>query len=358
MKNVGIVTHPLYSNYGGVLQAVALYKFLENNGFNVFIFDKQQISNFRSIKGLILAILRIIPFQNFGGYRENYLSRTMHADFLNELKIKRTNPIEKVGDLLKEAKYLNIDAIVVGSDQVWRWDYIKEYIYEDYFLKGIGREVNKISYAASFGNSSWEEPTKIKEISYLLNEFDYLSVRELSGKEILKDTFLINDVQHVVDPTLLIGAPFFEEISENIPKKDMGIFTYILDENEHKNRIIEKVSSLLPNYSMKNIGLNNGAALNDWVASFRDAKFVITDSFHGMIFSLIFEKQFYVIPNIGRGVDRFDSILSLLDIEDRKILSLEDIDLNNKIDYSLTTGKIKKLVEFSSKFLLNSLNSK
>lgn len=355
-KKIGIVTHPLYANYGGVLQAVALYKFLEYQGFDVVLINKQQSYNFSILKDVIVYALQRVPLQNLRGYRANFLARNKHKKFIEKQNINISSPILKKGDLKKVINDLNIAYAIVGSDQVWRWSYIKRYIYEDYFLRDLNSNVKKIAYAASFGINNWEAPDKVDEIKKCLKDFKCISVRESSGIGICKDVFGVENVEHVLDPTILIGKEFFHRACKGVEKKNIGIFSYILDINDEKKNIIESLRKKFVDNKNISIGLNGDISIEEWISNFRDASIIITDSFHGMIFSLIFEKNFYVIPNQSRGVDRFDSMLSILNLDDRKIKNSSDINFENSIDYRTVNKKVSEIREVSKNFILNALN--
>jgi hypothetical protein len=253
--------------------------------------------------------------------------------------------------LKKQVEQAN--AIVVGSDQVWRKPYsnIPEYLLE--FSRGM--KVKRISYAASFGKDDLSEygDKLIKKSAALAKKFDAISVREDSGVDICNEYWGVKAQQHV-DPTLLLEKDdYLKLINEdlNVLKKSDGqIFTYVLDFDTNKDEIIDKVSShlkmksfdIMPPKPMtkKELKSNpNKFALphvTQWLKSFKDADFVITDSFHGSVFSIIFNKPFIAIGNKERGLTRFSSLLRLFNLEDRLVsnsngaLSIVDSPINWK----------------------------
>src|SRR5690606_38187267 len=132
------------------------------------------------------------------------------------------------------------DAIIVGSDQVWRYKYVgKNFRY--YFLDFITKPTKKISYAASFGIDNWEGPNDtVPLISRLLADFQAISVREDSGVVICKETFGVDDTRHVLDPTFLPEIEFYDNIIdvEGI-SKTIQLFSYVLDKGKHINQTLE-----------------------------------------------------------------------------------------------------------------------
>lgn len=225
----------------------------------------------------------------------------------------------------------NFDAFIVGSDQVWREEYSPSI--KNFFLDFLEPNDNrkKIAYAASFGKRN--DYISEKNFSYckgLIKKFDAISVREKSGLEILKDDFNIQTGIKVLDPTLLLSK---EDYLKIIKPKDLrfknNLVTYILDKNEKKINIINKIANE-NHYDIHEINANyNGYkmhSISEWLGAFASAKFIITDSFHGCVFSIIFNKPFIVISNNDRGLDRFISLLS-----DFRLLgnmfSEEDVDI-------------------------------
>ena len=243
--------------------------------------------------------------------------------------INETYPIR--GGKLKARIYNNFDAYIVGSDQTWRpaynWGDRLYYMYLD-FVKD-NDSVKKIAYAASFGVDNWEysqdQTNKCKE---LIKKFDAISVREVSGIALCRD-YLNVEAQHLLDPTLLLSADDYRLL---IKDKDFGykgeVCVYILDMTEEKRRLINVFCSK-NNLRWYPVGtcLNNGdmPSIESWLAGFDKAKYVITDSFHGSVFSIIFNKPFVSIGNNARGMSRFDSLLGVFNLEDRLVSENDEL---------------------------------
>ena len=145
-------------------------------------------------------------------------------------------------------------------------------------------------------------------------------------------------MMHVLDPTMLMDKEFY--INEIISKYDTSrvskaeLLTYVLDEEDEKKEIIDFVKENLQIDNIHHLkgfnSLKTTYSVPEWLASFSNADFVVTDSFHGMVFSIIFEKYFLVIGNEGRGMDRFVSLLTLLGLEDRLILNKSELNIENR----------------------------
>lgn len=361
---IGIITQPLGINYGGLLQNYALQKVLSKFGHQVYTINRNNIGIYsrRSdilikfyIKQFIKKYLNIPYSPTYSGFK--YI-RQLCTKFVDE-HISKTEMFRNQRELRDIIKKYNFEAYIVGSDQVWRPCY-SENIYNDFLdfcqdIKGIKR----IAYAASFGVREWElNEEQTKECKRLANLFNAISVREDSGVELCKKHFGIN-ATHLLDPTLLLQKEEYIELveSNNEPKIQGDIFCYILDTNPHIEEAIKNIEHKLSldSFQVKpknsNHSLRIGDRINDhvipspikWIRAFMDAEMVFTDSFHGCVFSIIFNKPFWVIGNKERGNARFDSLLNLFNLTDRRI-NIEDINntnLNATIDWD-NVNRIKE----------------
>ncbi len=371
---IGILTLPIAENYGGILQAVALYRYLYNQGHDVVLIYKETEQIFW--KKFLKEVLLKIPFHNFKNIKTNnkieharLQRKKFHRGFIENEIFKISKDLYTKQNLEDFVKKENFDAVIVGSDQVWRKAYINDKHYKSYFLDFVAdSEIKKIAYAASFGKDYWEGKDDIDEISKLLADFTAVSTREKSGVDVCKNSFGFNDVKHVLDPTMLIDKEFY--INEIISKYDTsrvskgGLLTYVLDEEDEKREIIDFVKENLQIDNIHHLkGFNTSKttySVPEWLASFSNADFVVTDSFHGMVFSIIFEKDFVVIGNHDRGLDRFTSLLSLLGLKNRMVFCVEDLDNKEleKIDYSRVNNILEDEKNKSLKFLERALNGK
>lgn len=319
---IGILTQPLQSNYGGILQNYALQQVLKRMGHEAWTID---YNRFGWLNWLDNA-WRVMAHKMLGHEADFVL--TPPKRHRQEIPLRRfvckyiqlTTPRTRRPKRSVVKKYA-FDAIVVGSDQVWRPLYNNNIA--DCFLKFVdGMNVKRVAYAASFGTDEWEfTPKQMKRCIPLAQQFDGISVREMSGVQLCREHLGVEAV-HVLDPTLLLSASDYMELCKDIPKRKPFVFAYILDESEEKKKQIKDFAACKGlDYFIKSAGPNVGAddTVELWLSYFRDAAYVITDSFHGTAFAINFNKDFYVFGNAERGNSRFDSLLGTLRLENRMI---------------------------------------
>ena len=203
----------------------------------------------------------------------------------------------------------------------------------------------RIAYAASFGVDNWEfsdEQTLIcKE---LIKKFDAISVRESNGVSLCKEHFNVSAI-HLLDPTLLVQRQDYFDLCKKVKPSNSFVAVYCLDMTDDKRKIIKDLA-LKKNLPIRLFGANKDAKLSieQWLAMFRDAESVITDSFHGTIFSIIFQKPFYSIVNEGRGTSRFYSLLSSLGLAERMQSDFFDKGINwERVEKELSIFQKKSL---------------
>ena len=348
-----ILTQPLHTNYGGLLQAYALQQILKGMGHDV-VTDRLGVVRKLPLWNRALRFLyHAVQFCILKNYRY-YPYRYLFVSFDKESKAKRSISINTdrfvnthidTIDLLTRSNESVIDAvrqfdaIVVGSDQVWRATMSDIPTYFLSFTKAIN--VKRIAYAASFGTDDLNEYSKMdmKIASESIKLFDAVSVREKSGVHLCRDYFKM-DAVHVLDPTMLLSKDDYLKLieEEDKPCSENILLTYVLDRTQEKNDIIQRVGEALhltscENGAVKyfsNVVVSNVSeciypSVSRWVAGFRDAQFVVTDSFHGTVFSIIFNKPFVAILNSKRGSSRFISLLSVLGLENRLISTTNDL---------------------------------
>jgi hypothetical protein len=368
---IGILTLAIAENYGGTMQAIALYRLLHNEGHEVVLIYKIPYISFW--KKLAKEVLLKIPFHDIDNIKtldrleqERQKRKSFHAAFINKEIFEISKDLETKGDLETFVSDKNLEAVIVGSDQVWRKDYIKGKFYKSFFLDFISKnDVRKIAYAASFGKNHWQGKDDVSEIATLMHDFTAVSTRELSGTQICKDTFNYSHATHVLDPTMLMSQSFY--MDEIVSKYDTsnylkgGLVTYVLDEAGEKTKIINYIKDNLGINTVNHLKAFNTSNINysvpEWLRSIAEADYVVTDSFHGMAFSIIFQKNFTVVGNNNRGLDRFVSLLSLLNLRERLVIGFDDISdkTMGKIDYSKVNQIVEQHKQLSISFLLNSL---
>ena len=328
MKKVAILTQPLGHNYGGMLQAWALQQVVTQLGYNVVTIDRHPAK--LSLTYLFIRLAYRALLKGLGkGKSPIFIESKKKFAYKNTRNFISTNlimsePLFSTSQLIEHFDDIGYDAVIVGSDQTWRPKYSPciENFYLDFLEK---KKIKKIAYASSFGVSEWEYDAELTaRCSKLANLFDWISVREDSGVELCKKYFNL-DVDHVLDPTLLLSQSDYKKLigQDRLDSKSSGVYTYILDPSSEKKQLIESfakehaemVYSCQAKCSIEDSIDHHDIIMpdpRDWLAGFANAKYVITDSFHGVVFSIIFEKPFICIVNEGRGSSRFSSLFKTL----------------------------------------------
>ena len=366
---IAIMTQPLGKNYGGIMQAYALQKVLKDLGHSPITIDYQTKEGGFIYKKVRLAYRLAkkatgkrqapINLESKIGYLTKHNQEFINA---NIVQSKYINESKKLKKHFKKNSY---DAVIVGSDQTWRPKYSPN-IY-DFYLDFISKDkrIKRIAYASSFGVDDWEYSVEeTKKCSKLAKLFDAISVREQSGVDLCKE-YLGVDSELVLDPTLLLEKEDYLALIGDRYKADKseGVFTYFLDKNEDKkkaaeyiaNELSSRVYSCQAKHSLGDLNSNKLGdykmpAIQDWLASFANAEFILTDSFHGMVFSIVFGKPFLVIVNKERGAARFESLLN-------KIGGLEHLVYEPLIIYKESIA-IKSVTALEDKYLnLMKINS-
>lgn len=313
VRRVGLMTLPLHGNYGGLMQILALYAAIRALGHAPVLIDKTY--NFSPPKRLISTLLETIPGQNFRQMRGRARARRFHRPFLDQVMPQRSAPVRSGADIEAELRRLRIDTVIVGSDQVWRTDYQADGGALNFFLDFGDDRLRRVAYAASFGHSRWPDPARAPAVGRLIRRFDAVSVRETSGVEICRDSFGRKDAAHVLDPTLLHQAAFYERLLE-APARKGGVLTYVLDHATEARRIAgafgPEITTMTPN-------AGEILSVPQWLGRIAAADFVVTDSYHGTIFSIIFGKPFVTLVNKARGQDRFTSLFPALGLGGRLV---------------------------------------
>ena len=372
---IGIITLPLHTNYGGILQAYALQKVLTRIGHNVTLIDQEyRVSLPIRTKYLIYikrAFLRYVwgrnieVFPDIAQNKPQKLKRKYTNSFIKQY-IKRVS-IKNV----QEIKEGDFDCFVVGSDQIWRHPYNKNFpgVSNSFLDFAKDWNVKRIAYAASFGTDKWEYNEEETELcGKLAQKFNAISVREDSAVELCKDKFGA-DAIHLLDPTMLLSTDEYKELftQAKTPKSLGNLMCYILDPNNNSENLIRTLAnkkSLNP-FSTNSRVEDESAPIEEriqppvgsWLRSFHDAEFVVTDSFHACVFSIIFNKPFIVLGNKGRGIARFISLLAIFNLEERLVGTVQEAEtiINNAIDWNAVNTTLDTWREKSYKFLQETL---
>lgn len=327
MSKIAVLTLPFNNNYGGLLQSYALQEFLRRRGHDVMVIKMSIIIPDRSMKGVLKNFIKVIIGKKIRDKRIlEKVSKNM-VQFMNN-NMNCTLEINDKKDFLLLNDY-NYDTYVVGSDQVWRFDYTKDRFLNYFFDFVKNDKIKRISFAASFGIDKWaknEKETLI--ISSLLKKFQAISVREKSGVELCKNNLGITPT-HLLDPVFLLNMKDYQELintktKQNNSDDDGDLLVYMLDYTEDKHKAVEIISKAT-NYSPFRVGINPKnkniiyPPVSEWIDGFMKAKYIITDSFHGCVFAILFHKPFIVYGNNSRGLTRFDSLLETFNLKSRFI---------------------------------------
>lgn len=366
---IGILTYQYAMNYGAVLQVFALKSYLSDCGYEVHIinYDSSYLyAQNRSLKAKVVsATLNFV--KSFMGAKK----KKKRFDSFRRDKLYLANDVMSEKKSLEEYLECNhFDAVIVGSDQVWNPEINGN---DDVYYLNIANNIQKISYAASFGVTyiSDESQEHLKEC---LERFDAISVRENTGREIIADMGLDSTV--VLDPVFLPEKAMWEKIASELPLvKDPYILCYILPGDNKVERKIETTARQLHIKTGKKVVFlgrkeykrfsNDGkdyvsASPEEFVNLFRYADIVITNSFHGTAFSVIFEKCFCSIINKDfhgekQLSSRLTDLLHDLNADNRLFSVNDDVSVPNEMDYSEINGKLKVLKKKSEEFLDSAL---
>lgn len=372
---IGILTLPLHTNYGGILQVYALQTVLERMGHEVCLIEKKRKPAQLPLRKAPLAYGKRIVMNLMGH----------PLPIFYEQKINREKPIvqrnidgfickyikRRIINDFPEIKETDFDVIIVGSDQIWRpkySKYFKDKIERAYLDFSNEWNIKRIAYAASFGTDKWEyTPKQTRRCGELLKHFDAVSVREASAVDLCYAHFGV-EAQHVLDPTLLLAKEDYIQLFENAntPKSKGTLLNYILDETPEKTALINKIAkekNLVPFRvnAKKDINLpvreRIAPSIEQWLRGFYDAEFVVTDSFHACVFSILFNKPFLSMGNADRGMSRFTSLLSTFGLEQR-MMTCPTGDISEiKMDWDVINSILKSSIQYSKKFLSMHLNS-
>lgn len=358
MKKVAVVTMNHGYNYGNKLQNYAVKKMYENLDCDVETISFQPknnnkvINNQTFIEKIKKKVRKILYFK-----REK--NRLIKFKKFNQKFLNMTDKIY-TSDNYKEIDCNSYDLFSVGSDQVWNsyfWDFSSFYL-----LDFVDDSNKKISYAASFGvddiNPVYKE--KFKEC---LNQFRCISVRELQGKKIIKD-LIDKDVPVVLDPTLMVSRKDWIDFSikpeKNQPKK--YIFTYFLGEVNKERK--KEIKEFARKKKLDIITLNDITSRyydcnpNEMIYLIRNAEYILTDSFHACVFSIIFEKNFYIFDRVSGGKNmnsRIETLLTSLEIHK---MGEKDLNIDCNYDYKKINSKLNNIKDESYKYLYSVLGDR
>lgn len=362
---IGILTFHNSDNYGAILQTFALQSKLTNLNYDaiiidyvcknkldfykIFKFDKSK-SLIRNIKVILDSPFKLVKVKKISSFTGRALIKT-NRTFYSSKELKDAN--------------LNYDMFICGSDQIWNYENTK--FDKTYFLDFVDECNKKMSYAASFGVKIIKKEY-YNEYKKLLNDIKYLSVREESGKNIVKE--LINiECPVVLDPTLLLNKNEWLDLIRKYKTRKYKN-RYILFYTIHNSVEIEKIAEKMAKKNRcKLIRINPRGIIDifkscklsipnpiEFVDLINNAEFIITDSFHGTVFSLNLNKEFFVYLENGiKNHSRIENILKKCNLENRIIREYRELSIPKRINYN----EVNEILEYernkSIDFIKNSL---
>lgn len=345
--DVGITGWWYNENYGGTLTYYALNRVLHKMGLTVLMIAK--CSWDKDYKPQYDSVPYRFAMKNYN-ISKNYTPETIHV--LND----------------------HCKTFISGSDQLFN-PTLWEYSGPQYFLNYVSSKNNIISYASSFGNGFVDNKNLKIQMSYWLHRFDALSVRENYGKDICQEVFGLH-ADLVMDPVFLCDVEEYRKQAEKsgLKKEENYLLNFILDPNQEKRELILNISKKLnlPFINMLNamdydrnaeiLNLENtkkNVDIEEWLFYYMNSDFVITDSFHGTCFAIIFRKNFISLANYQRGERRFASLLEEVGLKDRLVYDLNEIEnrpeLFQPINYDEVYRNIEPKIKASYEWLENAI---
>ena len=328
-KRVGVVNLPNFQNVGCILVKFALFKKLKELGFNATI---------------------ISPRVENGHSDLSFMRRTIKSHFI------------EVDDEFTELKEGDFDYLIVNSDQTWGF-YERKFFYNVALLKFAKNwNTHKFIYGASMGRYYWYfNKSDEKLFKYLLKNFTGISFREKGTVRIVKKHLNLKS-KFVLDPTLLLDKNYYlnsiKHYKFKIQIKEKFIFVYQLDRNPILTQTIKESKEKL-NLKIYKLNISKNEYIENFIFGISRSNAVITDSFHGTLFSIIFNKPFISFTNIRRGKARFESIKKTLKLENRIIEpdNFSNINVNLLIEpLNINRTKFNKLKKFSINYLKQNLD--
>ena len=347
---IGLYTLPFDGNFGGILQACCLSHVLESCGHDVVVFEKRR--NAGRVKNLLKRVKwGAIPLlYRIGVFRRHPLVATV--GFV-ERNIRQTPLMFTSQELDRYSRSNNIDAVVVGSDQVWRASSAPGI--RSSFVDFGDERMLRLAYAVSFGINRWGlSREETEDCRRLVKRFRWVSARENVGVTLCQEHLGV-EADLVIDPTLLAGVDFLKSFVTRMNWS--GLCSYILDDDDKKRRLIKMItqSSELEVRSIWDRQVE--PSVENWLSLFSNAKCVVTDSYHGTCMSILFHKPFVSLCNSERGNTRFESLLNQLGLGDRLISdydrALDVLSLN--IDWVTVDRRLIRMRDWSFGLLCTNL---
>lgn len=367
-KKTGILTFHNAHNYGAVLQAYALKTKLNRMGYETAVLNyrnKYIDRNYRKVLHIDFWKRDILPSRWGKVFREVRDVCYGLPEWQRQWKVFETFIAEKLLDgdsrqlSLQEVAEQECDVYILGSDQIWARE-LTHGMDPAYFGQ-FAPEKKKISYAASVPNGSIPENEKPYFKEYL-QSLSHISVREEKLADALSE-LTKREVETVIDPTLLLTSEDYGDLLFQKPlKQEKYVFAYFVVENEKLSTCAKKAAELLgcelvELHYKKTPQIHGGnmifdAGPREFLTYIKDAELVVTNSFHGTVFSILFQKKFY---SVYQENGRIENLLGFLGLTERHITDEKKINPEEKIDYAQTESRLETYRRRSEAFLSNAL---
>ena len=316
---VAILTLAPATNYGGILQAWALRTLLSEMGHEATVVSLRLRPSVALRYGVGNFLIRhhLHPTKHYYVPSPKEALRTTAE--LRRFIASEVAPAKPYSP--KGLRVAEFDAYIIGSDQVWSPEYTRPYGAENFFGDFLSADDPRpiVVYAASMGSDKWRfSPAESERIGALLGRCKAVSVREQGVSALLRERYAIAS-EWVADPVVLAGRDRLLKVAD-CQLGSKGVFAYLLDPTEAKNAIVQqvaegknvkKITSPQPHQILPSV--------EEWIAGFAGAERVVTDSFHGVVMSLVMGKEFVAVGNAARGMARFTSLMSAFGVEERLI---------------------------------------
>lgn len=377
MKKIGIITMYYNNfNYGGILQAFALCKKINDMGYHCEQISFERFVNRTVNVGSVKLLLQQRKFKLIIKKMRVVLKRCLCKILVYKLKERDNLFLEFINQIphslifnkcnINQANSI-YDTFVCGSDQIWNPNWWND----EYFLNFV-KGGKKIAYAPSIGRSTLSEEETIY-ITDKLKSFDALSLREDTLIPMLVEK-TGKEISYVLDPTMLISKSEYEELLTEPLIKENYLFVYLLGSNKKHKKMIKQIAkrekmkivyipyvgdyqifdNLFGNIQMYSIGPK------EFLNLIYNANCIFTDSFHCMVFSIIFEKNFFTLRRDNDTKkdsmnSRIDSLLDNFGLGNRIVNDIDDCSIHDDIDYILVNKQLVKLKNSSFEYLEKAL---
>ena len=367
-RTVGIITLHRAHNFGAVLQAFALQHTIKGLGHSCAIIDYVPSSPFIVPPGPFLFPKNLNDFKydlrTLQNLRSRMTLRERFAGFRSNRLALTSNPYHKAGDFACP----EFDALITGSDQVWHPNGLGGEEGQVFFL-GFSFSGRRIAYAPSFGVDEIPSPC-FERMGNLIRNFDFLSAREKSGCRIIRE-LTGREAEHVLDPTLLLPAAEYGRIAAMPSQKAPFLLVYLQEYSKEILDLAGRTQSLLklpivvvtpPRYDFRDFKFADKVVRDAGPAEFlgwiKHASAVCTNSFHGIIFSLIYKKTFLSVPRFQKN-DRLHDLLERAGLLSRQLTDPVELragdPLLGPIDYAPVELRLQEAKERSLAYLKRAL---